>query len=163
MFAKRAFNHLRAALGALAVLALLIAFPIHKARAQSISGVQTAVIKLTSAQILALNTTPVPAIPAPGTGFVIHIFSVTYSLTYLASGGTTYADTGSAGPYYGTSAGQAINPSITMHTALTSAQSQIVTGGISSISTVRASMDNQPVVITDTANPTTGNGTMVVV
>lgn len=58
---------------------------------QNISTPQVAKIDLTSAQILALHTTPITVAAAPGSGYAIVPSSVAYKFTY---GSTQYTGTG---------------------------------------------------------------------
>ena len=66
----------------------------------SADGIQVASVTLTSAQILALHTTPIQIIPAPGAGKLIVVSSVTYK------GTGAYTNAGGSGlVYHGTAIG----------------------------------------------------------
>lgn len=61
-------------------------------------GLQVAKVTLSSAQILALNTTPIQIIAAPGAGNMV----IPVAFSFNAGAGTTaYTFTGTAGLYYG--------------------------------------------------------------
>jgi hypothetical protein len=164
LIAKRVWGRLDAlmgyaVLGGIAILwALLAVLPVHKAKA-AISGLQTAFLSVSSAQLLALNTTPLTVVAAPGAGFSIRVISATFSYTYLTS---AYTDSGAAGLYYGSSTGTLINPTATFKTTLTETSSFINSGGVISTNVARANLDNEALVLTDTANPAAGAGSMQV-
>lgn len=119
--------------------------------------VQAVTLRLTSAQLLALNTTPQQLVQAPGPNLHIQVLSYSYDLEY---GTATYADTGSTGLYYGSSSGLAINT--TFSTVATQTASDVAYGPVTEAHAAIASFSNQPVVLTGSANMTTGDGTMSV-
>lgn len=61
------------------------------------SVIQQATVTLTSAQLLALSSTPVTLIPAPGAGF--YLFPQYYTMDY-AFGGTAYTCTANSSCYF---------------------------------------------------------------
>ena len=115
---------------------------------------QTATISLTSAELLALNTTPVTIVPAPGSGNIVVIESIITTLDY---GSTTYADSGTnTGLYYTNSSGLAIDS--TLYNCFTAAASEIKSSFAPSLLHAQSGLLNAPVVLTGSANMTTGNG-----
>ena len=52
---------------------------------QDVTGILSRVTDLTNAQVLALNTTPVTVVPAPGVGFVTTVVNVQYYFNYTAA------------------------------------------------------------------------------
>lgn len=68
------------------------------------AGIQTAVIPLTLAQILAANTTPITIVPAPGAGYFVDVNDCVINLVY---GSAAYAGGGTVGLNYTNAAGPA--------------------------------------------------------
>jgi hypothetical protein len=88
----------------LCMLLVLTPFGMAHAQFSSPTQQQTQTI-VTSAQLLALNTTPVTLVPAPpqGAGYAIVVDMVVYSYTHVT---TDYATNSDGGIFYGTPAGQ---------------------------------------------------------
>lgn len=61
------------------------------ATAASFNGTYTTKVSLSSAQILALNTTPIELIAAPGSGKVIHLKDVVFNYTFVTTAYTSNA------------------------------------------------------------------------
>ena len=118
------------------------------------SYVTTEEVDLTSAQILALATTPIQVLPAPEPGMMWEILSTTISLTY-----STAAYSGSADLYYGVDhTGQALSSALSTVIAYTA--SKITTAKPALTGVVTANLLNQPVYVAASSNPTTGAGTV---
>ena len=108
-------------------------------------------ISLTSAELLALNTTPIAVVP----GVTGQIIAVEWSCITLDYNSTTYVDPGTnTGLYYQNSSGPAIDA--TLYNCLTAAASEVkyATPGVSH---AQSGIIGQPVVLTGSNNLTTGN------
>jgi hypothetical protein len=125
-----------------------------------IANIATAVVLVTSAQLLALHTTPVTIVPAPGAGKAILILGRGLALSFVA-GASAYVSTGSdEGLYYGVTSNLASGAAVA--STLTGASSAIATQN-GAASTNPALLNNQPIVLYGpTANMTAGNGTATV-
>ena len=121
------------------------------------NGIQTATVSVSSAEILALNTTPKQLIAAPGAGKYIQVL---WGHIYLDYGGTAYTNETTEIEY---STGQDIVGTITgfLNVGVDTIRNIVgATGGIYAFSQV----DNASVRYRATsANPTTGNGTIQIV
>jgi hypothetical protein len=125
--------------------------------------VRQVAVSLSSADILALNTTPVTIVPAPGVGFWIKPIMVVFN---VSTGSTLYSGGTSANLYYTNSSGSSIGTAVT--TAFTggvgnTTKMQLFTLNTSVTYATPSLLDNAPLVITATTAFTTGNGTAVVV
>jgi hypothetical protein len=127
------------------------------------SVLQKASVTLSSAQILTIFTTPVNVIPAPPTGMTNILLSAT--LNYLF-GGTAYTDGGghllfryNGVPQVNATAG--FTTGVNFWTGAVDAYGMLPGTSFGGIPVVR--VESQPIAIQqDTANPTLGNGTIVV-
>jgi hypothetical protein len=124
--------------------------------------IQYATANLSSAQILALNTTPVQVLAAPGAGKMIELISVA---TELIFGTVAYSTNGGFRFYYGNTSGARANWSQALvDTVLTQTASSIgITLGCTFANLVEtpARLLNQAIIFTYTANPTLGDGTAI--
>jgi hypothetical protein len=118
-------------------------------------------VALSSAQLLALFTSPVTIVPAPGAGKRISVLAVSYTYNFVTTG---YNLTGDLGPrlYFGGPGGhQADTGTGTMFT-LSSSLVNAANGATFTVSngTAIADVENQSLVITnDTGDMTAGDGT----
>ena len=132
---------------------------------QITGATENVTVNVSSAQILALNTSPVLLVSAPGAGKLLVLRQVV--LNYVA-GGTGY--TGAGGNlqlFYGTASGSVtvINNTTMPDTFLNGTSNQVVAsnGFIPSVSSQIGSAINKAISLNDNnGNPTLGNGTMVV-
>lgn len=116
-------------------------------------------VTLSSANILALFTTPQVLIAAPGAGKMILVEDVFATMVYNS---TTYAcNAAGASLFYKSDAsGQAVGATITQGfiQSASGTNFQYVRGGTSAVTDVTANLANQPVAIkASTSDPTTGN------
>ena len=110
-------------------------------------------LDLTSAQILALNTTPIQLLPAPNAGCMWVLGKLIMSYTY-----STAAYSGSADIYYGTtSAGQATSSGLGTLIANTSSH---VTVASYAPAVAATAVLNQPLYVASGSNPSAGSGTV---
>jgi hypothetical protein len=120
---------------------------------------QSVTVSLGSAQLLALNTTPVTIVPAPGVGKYTLVLGVSYELIY---GSAAYGNIDSPGLFYGSFNGSASYGIENSSAAAVFGQSGNavgrgrVQGGVVSL---RSVVENTAVVFADDAGWTTGNGT----
>lgn len=111
-------------------------------------------ITLTSAQILALFTTPITVIPAAGAGTVIVVNKLVAKLPYVS---TTYAGANALEVRYTNAAGAKATADLP-----TSFLNSASTAYYKAIEASVAPVENSPVVVAiPTANPTVGNSTIV--
>lgn len=126
-----------------------------KAYVDNFAGGSLATVKvsLSSAQILALNTTPVTLVAAPGAGKIIQPIAVMFNLVYNT---TTYATNILAQIRYAGISANFITSTILGLTASTLARL------LASTSLTFAAVPSNTALILDTqtGNPTTGNSTM---
>jgi len=119
------------------------------------SGVQIATVNLSSANILALNATPITLVAAPGAGLAIVPLSTFGSLTFVTA---QYASAGSVRLKYGAVVAQ----TLTNVTAATLAAASQVgwddNGGLTG--TAVASVANVALSVDASAAITTGAGTL---
>ena len=116
-------------------------------------GAITKKVSLSSAQILALNTTPIVLVEAQGSGTVIEPLSVVFNLTY---GTTTYATNTTAQIKYQAIAGNFITSSIISNTQ--DALNRVLPNTSLTFTSIPI---NTPLVIDiATGDPTTGDGTL---
>lgn len=117
----------------------------------------TAKISLTSAQLLALNTSPVEIIAAPGTGKYIAVIQSVYN---SLAGATPYAyadGSNGNGLFYGGADGAGGDGTDNQVFANASSAINVGTGGLGSALT---NVENLPLLLTDPAgNMTAGDGT----
>lgn len=115
--------------------------------------IQRITVPITSANILAMNATPVTVIPAPGAGLTIVLMSVLFTMTRT---GTAYANGGTVVLQYATGTIAAIN---------TIAAAIVTTGGAGVVKATRTPIDaaavaNDAMQITNATAPfITGTGT----
>jgi len=123
-------------------------------------------VTLTSAQLLALSTTPITLVPAPGAGF--YIFPTYFTMQYHF-GGTAYAGSGSCDFIYGPP--PAVNPTNLIITYnWTAATSGIIKAAASCTFigicgeglTPYTTVNNAAVVFTAPTAVTAGNGTLTI-
>lgn len=117
-------------------------------------------IPLTSAQLLALNTTPVTLIPAPGAGFAAFLESMVFEMNRTA---TAYAGgTGGVNAVYAGATGTAVSAVIpaTVFTTAGAATTLLAIGGQHVVgSTAAPILANTAVQLFANAALTTGTGT----
>jgi hypothetical protein len=123
--------------------------------------VQSVTVSLSSAQLLALHTSPVTIVPAPGTGNVVVPLAWALAYTY---GSTTYvsSDSGPILSWNNTTSPEASSFDITLNFLLTQTSSQFgfVSGLESGNTGAPSAFNNQPLLLGNvTSNMTTGNGT----
>jgi hypothetical protein len=119
----------------------------------------TATLTLTSAQILALFTTPVVIVPAPATGFYINPME---TVLRTLPGGSAYAAGGVVQLALGAAATVVIG-TIAAAAVITNAADQIAASSIALWTGSEANCDAQPLVINNASGAfTTGNGTLSV-
>lgn len=125
-------------------------------------GFSVASVTLSSAQVLAIFTTPITVVAAPGAGLMVLPTAALFNYTFVS---TAYTDGGgSLFLYYGSNAGTAATSSMATsgfwtltHSAAT--QSTIINHSNAAVT----ALANQPLVLQqNTANPTLGNGTLTV-
>jgi len=119
----------------------------------AINLIQTAVVTLTSAQILTLNTTPVVIVPAPGAGLTI---IGDYMVLKYLNGGTNYAGGGAFSMQY--SGGATLFATLPAST-ITGASA---TATAPTTGAVTGSINTAVTITNATGNFTTGNGTIVI-
>jgi len=115
------------------------------------SGVFTVSVSLTSAEILALDATPITLIPAQGAGTFIKLIGVTMKLNYVT---TTY--TGGALRIYFSSGGSFI---ITNNT-YTNSSSVIFTPAFSTTQVFTTGAENDDLIIDAASAVTVGDGSL---
>lgn len=118
---------------------------------------------LTNAQILALNTTAVQILPAPGAGYFYNIIKATL---VNENAGVAYASGGVITVGYGPTSGlvQALSGTIAATFLTSPTVSQVIQlAGVNLASSTESTYDNQPIFINAaTGNFTTGTGTLKV-
>lgn len=112
-------------------------------------------VQLTSAQIKALNVTPVTIVPAQGAGLVIQIVSCSSAFSY--AGTNAFTGGGACGLKYASGSGTSIANSIMTTTQMLSTNNYYVIPLLASIATNASNTENQPVVITNTGSAYAGN------
>lgn len=120
--------------------------------------IQFAQVTLSSAQLLALNTSPPVIVPAPGAGKAILVLNCWYSLTF---GTAQYADASTLGLGY-LGVGTPIIENSNAGVVIKSAASRVGYSAIAGSTSATAAVANQAVVMISAANPTTGDGTAIV-
>lgn len=116
---------------------------------------QRARVTLSSAQILALNTTPVTLVAAGGAGTYVSVDEVVATLN---AGSAAYTGANAANVTYTNGAGAAATGTLSSSFLNTTAST---TGAVKTVASAVAPVVNAPVVISvGTANPAAGNGTM---
>ena len=123
-------------------------------------AVQSSAITLTSAQILAMNTTPVSVIPAQGAGTLIEVLSAVADYIY---GTAQYTSGGAIGLFYGVETGPLATATLasTFLTSPTVNQIGIMEGALAS--SASSTVLNTAIVISNQSGVfATGNGTMIV-
>jgi hypothetical protein len=119
-------------------------------------------VQLTSAQILAINTTPVIIVPTPGPGKIIcfvHGFINTKpgTILYNSPGGHFVFVLNTLSQLASTTMNDSMIGNSNEEVNFATAQNQ------NSPALLSSTASNQPLCLTDdTGNPTTGNGTMIV-
>ena len=122
-------------------------------------AVQSVTVSLSSAQLLALNTSPVTIVPAPGAGSYILVLVTSYELIY---GSSPYSLAGDPpGLAYGGNATYPADEGWNVSSFTGSSSSVAFVTGPGSIGFVPTSnVSNQPVkLVADIGNPTSGNST----
>jgi hypothetical protein len=127
-------------------------------------GIQSATVTLSSAQLLALNSSPVTIVAAPGAGKII----APVALCMRNSGGTAYDDSASSnstGLYYNAYTGAAAVDDSGISSLATQAvgSAQAVSTSLQQNIYPLADIADQPIVAySPVGNMTTGNGTITV-
>lgn len=121
----------------------------------------TGKIVVSSAHLLSLFSSPVEIIPAPGAGKMVIIVASFYGLIF---GTAQYIVTGSFAPalFYTSSAGNPADVAPAQGTVLQGSASavQLISGQfVNSLVSGTADFENQPVVLTQDADMTDGDGT----
>lgn len=122
----------------------------------AVSGIQVVTVSISSAQLLAINSTPIQIVAAPGAGKINVPVFIMMEMIY---GGTTYTTCTNAGLYWGTSAGVGIQTG----TFVVTASSRVLAGPTTAASSAATgSLDNAAINFTAAANCAVGNGTVKV-
>lgn len=108
-------------------------------------------VTLTSAQILALNTTPITLVPAPGAGKVIDVMGIVAKLTYNSA---AYATNTTMEFRYTNGSGAKVATDMASLLTATANKTNIC----HALSTEIVAVENAPIVVdVATGNPATGN------
>lgn len=119
------------------------------------SALQRAKVTLTSAQILALNTTPITLVAAPGAGYYVSVSEV---LAYLTFNTTAYTGTNAANITYTNGSGAAATGTLASSFLDSSSSAAVKAVGVAV-----TPVANAPIVISvGTANPAAGDSTITV-
>lgn len=135
-------------------------FGVDTYKSTVVGGIGTRVLQLalTSAQILALHTTPQQVVPAPGAGYVNQVESVIYDYTF---GTTAYTDANAIGVYYAAAGSPTKQADASTFVATGGASSITTFGAAAAASAVPAVVDNRALLAyVPTADPTLGDGTL---
>lgn len=119
-------------------------------------------VQITTAQVLALNTTPIQLVPAPGAGLVVVPYLMVASMVYNS---TTYS-TNAAGAslaFGANGAGTAVGLTLTQ-TFLQSASTSfsVVSASTTAYSPLATDVNQPLTLIAASSNPTTGNSDLYV-
>lgn len=115
--------------------------------------------EISSAEILAMNSTPVQIIPAPGAGKAISILSVIINYQY---GTSDYATNTTLTGFFDTIGDATTNPYCTNQSLLPSTSSKIGTFRQNSPADIGVGNNKPFMLATKTGNPTGGDGTLKV-
>lgn len=119
------------------------------------SGIQTTTVAVSSAEILALNTTPKQLIAAPGAGNVIRLISVSIFYTFGTSAYATFTNT--AIEYEGTPETPAAQDTVIINSTQSKVLFLAAGPGINNL----VDVENKAVILTvETGDPTAGDGTL---
>lgn len=118
------------------------------------SGVMSTTVSISSAQLLAVSTTPVTIVAAPGAGKAIVIVNGFCSLTY---GTATYTAGTANDLYYGTTNTTIVG---SYGGCVTAAQSEVQSLNANTGAKTATAVANQPVTFGATSNFATGDGTV---
>jgi len=126
----------------------------------SLNGYFSKTVSVTSADLLAINTTPLEIIPAPGVGKVISLESIVYSFTYNSvayTGGNTLFPvwSGNTTNIFGDEGNAAIANAI-----ITATSSSVNRRSFSSGSVSTPMLSNTAIKLYSSGNFATGNSTM---
>lgn len=129
----------------------------YKVNGAAIGAIQTAQVSLSSAQLLALNATPIQIVAAPGAGKVLSLVSAMYDYTFVT---TAYSGSNPATLALGPSADDQLDAGIAP--ASTSVSFIGLTAASASTGDVTANVDNAGMYLTVASALTLGNGTLKV-
>lgn len=122
------------------------------------SVIAHAKVTLTSAQILALDTTPITLVAAPGAGYAIDVLDCVGILNFLASGGVAYTGTNDLALYQTNGSGAVLSAAFPHATFMNGSASNLykVDAVANNVVVANAAV----VAFVPTANPAAGNGTI---